>query len=174
MQSLLGPVPVIPLSQMSPTLIGGLSAFCINSQIIRLQHSLIFSLQSFSLSHHLCCSSSLCRCILLISSSITTFLSEASLPLCQITVFMLYSSTILAPSFPLLQVIFIQVTLYSSASSSSFCLCTLAFLHPLSHNNDRLCVIVCLSVKRPHHPLQCSSVVLMGVQSCSHNIMVIT
>lgn len=47
MQSSLDPRPIRPLCQWSSALIGGLSVFCINSQIIRAQQCLFSSLQSF-------------------------------------------------------------------------------------------------------------------------------
>lgn len=74
MQSLLGPRPIRPLSQRSPSLIGGLSAFWMNSQIIRLQHSLLSFLQSLFLLvgcfFVFFCSSSLYHSILPIPSSL--------------------------------------------------------------------------------------------------------
>lgn len=168
MQSSLGPRPIRPLSQRFPTLIGGLSAFCINSQIIMLQHSLLSSLQSLSLSPHLFHNSSFCSFILLIPPFIATFPSGFSLPLPQITVFTLFSLT----TYPLL--FYLPLTLSSDFFFKSFYSPTSSCSLSLSLSNDRLCVIVCLSTKRPHHLVQCSPLVLMGVQWCNHDTMVIT
>lgn len=144
MQSSLGPRPIRPLSRRSPTLIGGLSAFCINSQIIRLQHSLFSSSQSFSLSlrFHSSCS--------VIPPSLHFCLGF--LHLCHKLQFLCYSHPpSLPPTSPLL-------LLPLTISSDSFFSRVSTLLLPLSLfsfllRNDRFCVIVCLSVNRLHHPV---------------------
>lgn len=165
MQSLLGPRPIRPLSQRSPSLIGGLSAFWINSQIIRLQHSLLSFLQSLFL---------LVGCFLFFlqllplsfhtaHSFIAACPSGVSLLLCKITVFILCSSTMLAPSFPLLL-----------ASSSDFFSSEFTFLLPYlfllcrSYTHTLFCWVMigwcyCVSVCEEATP---PSVVLSTLSRC--------
>lgn len=149
MQSLLGHRPIRPLSSRSPTLIGGLSAFCINSQIIRLQHVLFSSLQSFSLPPHLFHNSSLYHSILLsllLHHSISIWVFSTS-----VTNYRFYVPPSLPPSIPCSSVFLslFQVSLYTPTSSPL----PPSLSHSLPFSNDRFYVIVCLSVKRPHHPV---------------------
>ena len=149
MQSSLGPRPIRPLSQRFPTLIGGLSAFCINSQIITLQHSLLSSLQSLSLYPHLFHNSSFCSFILLIPPFIATFPSGFSLPLPQITVFTLFSLT----TYPLL--FYLPLTLSSDFFSRVFIL-LLPLAPSLFLSVMTGCVLLCVC-RRKGHTIQCSA-----------------
>lgn len=126
MQSSSGPRPIRPLSSRSPTLIGGLSAFCINSQIIRLQHSLFSLLQSFSLSPHLFDNSSFFGFIRLSPPSLNFHLFF--LYLCHKLQFLCYSHPpSLPPSIPSSSVSFHSFKWFFF--SSEFIFSCFLFLH---------------------------------------------
>lgn len=69
----------------------------------------------------------------------------------QITVFMFYSSS---RCFCLQLTFSSDFRLSYSLFPLSSCSFSVSHTHTLLCSNDRLCVIVCLSVKEPHHPVE--------------------